>query len=128
MGGPEESAYAQVITNTPMADLYRENALILGKRLRTKDEEERMGSMGGSTDMGNVSFVVPTIHPMFKIDAKYGNHNPAFTEFAGSDDGHAQAIIAGKSMAMTCLDLFLQDGVMAQVKADFTLRQFAFSA
>merc|ERR1712087_1026507 len=120
--------YAQVITNTPMADLYRENALTLGKRLRTKAEEEKMGSMGGSTDMGNVSFVVPTIHPMFKINAKYGNPHPAFTEFAGSDDGHTQAVVAGKSMALTCLDLFLQEDVMAKVKAGFQPREFAFAA
>ena len=103
-----------------MASLYRDNALTLGKKLRTKAEEEKLGGMGGSTDMGNVSFVVPTIHPMFRIAAKYGNHHPGFTEYAGTDDGHAQAIIAGKSMAMTMLDLFLQEGIMEKVKADFT--------
>lgn len=121
-----ESAYAQVITNAPMADLYRENARALGKHLRTRDEEKALG-MGGSTDMGNVSLAVPTIHPLFRIQAKFGNHHAGFTECAGSDDAHAQAILAGKSMALTCLDLFLREGALAQVKADFTPREFAFS-
>ena len=33
------------------------------------------------------------IHPMFRIAAKFGNHHPGFTEYAGSDDGHAQGSI-----------------------------------
>lgn len=123
--GLERSVYANLVTNTPMAHLYRENAVGLGKRLRTKEEEDKIAAMGGSTDMGNISFVIPTIHPMFAIPSKYGNHTPGFTASAATDEAHAQAIIAGKSMAMTCLDLFMTDGLLEEAKKAFEPRKLA---
>jgi metal-dependent amidase/aminoacylase/carboxypeptidase family protein len=60
----------------------------------------------GSTDMGNVSHVVPSIHPMLSIDSLPAvNHQPEFAAHTITDSGH-QAIRDGAlAMAWTAIDL-----------------------
>src|SRR5437764_2052285 len=53
--------YSDLRTNGPMADLYRANAERLGR------QPSGSGQVVGSTDMGNVSYLVPSIHPMIKV-------------------------------------------------------------
>ncbi len=71
----------------------------------------------GSTDMGNVSHRVPSIHPMLGI-APPGVviHNPEFTRYAASAMGDAAVIDGAKSMAMTALDLMADAQKMAAVR------------
>jgi metal-dependent amidase/aminoacylase/carboxypeptidase family protein len=74
----------------------------------------------GSTDMGNVSHRVPSIHPMLGIaPAGVVIHNPEFTRYAASDKGDAAAIDGAKSMAMTALDLMFDAAKLSAVKSDF---------
>ena len=54
--------YSDLRTNGPMADLYAANA----ERLGRQPSRPRNGVVG-STDMGNVSYLVPSIHPMIKV-------------------------------------------------------------
>jgi amidohydrolase len=73
----------------------------------------------GSTDMGDVSHVVPSIHPYLSI-CDVGEamcHQHGFTERSGSGRGIAAAVTAAKAMALTALD----------VLSDETLRQDARS-
>src|SRR5437879_5466226 len=53
--------YSDLRTNTPLADLYRANVERLGRHVQPS------GQVVGSTDMGNVSYLVPSIHPMIKV-------------------------------------------------------------
>jgi amidohydrolase len=56
--------YGSVSTNGPMAEAYRANATACrAGTYATREAEEKLPP-GGSTDMGNVSWVVPTIHPV----------------------------------------------------------------
>ncbi|KGO61226.1 Amidohydrolase [Penicillium expansum] len=74
-----------------------------------------------STDMGNVSHVVPTFHGLFAIAAENGeaNHTPEFTRIAISDEAYGSAIIAAKGMAITGWK-FLADDILAKsVLSDF---------
>lgn len=59
----------------------------------------------GSTDVGNVSHVVPTIQPEIKIGTCISAHTPEFAEAAGSDYGKEMALLAVKAMAMTAYDM-----------------------
>lgn len=59
----------------------------------------------GSTDVGNVSHVVPTIQPEIKIGACISAHTPEFAEAAGSSYGKDMALLAVKAMAMTVYDV-----------------------
>ncbi|WFR68563.1 amidohydrolase [Curtobacterium flaccumfaciens] len=57
---------------------------------------------GGSTDMGNVSQVVPSIHPMIALLGAEGvPHTPAFASDAGGPAGDAAAIDAAVGLART---------------------------
>ncbi|SDY05327.1 amidohydrolase [Evansella caseinilytica] len=74
----------------------------------------------GSSDIGNVSQLVPTIHPYIKI----GNaitHTPAFTEATKSPEGMAGLIQAAKALALTAFDLFQSPSLIMQAKEE--LRQ-----
>ena len=76
---------------------------------------------GASTDMGNVSYVVPTIHPMFGIpsDPMNANHTAPFTEAAATEEAHERTIRVAKAMARAAYDAIADPALMAQVKADF---------
>ena len=48
------------------------------------DEDETHNLGGGSTDMGNVSYEVPSIHPDFAIGSDCNTHTMEFTPAAGN--------------------------------------------
>ena len=65
-----------------MAGLYAQNAELAGIDLSAHSVPPG-GMPAGSTDMGNVSYVVPSIHPMFYIGTDAVNHTRGFTAAAG---------------------------------------------
>lgn len=73
-------AYHNVISNKHMVSLFTDNAESLGVEFCT---DERVHTASGSTDMGNVSQVVPSIHPMFYIGSTAVNHTRQFTDASG---------------------------------------------
>lgn len=54
------------------------------------------------TYVGNVSYILPTLHTTFGTPAEDGSypHHPSFASAAGTDDAHEEAIIVGKSLAL----------------------------
>ncbi|HEY7493285.1 MAG TPA: M20 family metallopeptidase [Candidatus Tectomicrobia bacterium] len=96
--------YAQVHHHPAMAALYRRNAEALGRVFPDVDAAQQRS--GGSTDMGNVSLALPSIHPMIGINSLPAvNHQPEFTAHcvtAAAD----QAIVDGAlAMAWTAIDI-----------------------
>jgi len=84
----------------------------------------------GSTDMGNISHRVPSIHPMLSV-APPGViiHNPEFTRWAASEKGDEAVIEGAKSLAMTALDIMSDVGLLKAARADFdATAQFSKSA
>ena len=74
----------------------------------------------GSTDAGNVSHVVPTIHPHIKIgDGKLAGHTPEFREAAISRQGDEALITGAKALALTGLTLFTDKGKLNAIKEEF---------
>jgi hypothetical protein len=74
----------------------------------------------GSTDMGNISYVVPSIHPMIQA-APNGVpiHTPDFAVHARSEVGDRAVVDGAIALAWTVADLWLGDGVLAAVQAEF---------
>jgi hypothetical protein len=71
--------------------------------------------------MGNVSYVVPSIHPMIKVaPAHLSIHTPEFAECTASADGDNAVLDGAKTMAMTVADLWLRPDVLAAAKDEFT--------
>lgn len=110
--------YSHLTTNGPLAETFAENARLLGKHLPDRDHDPA-AAYPFSTDMGNVSHVVPAIHPLFAIPTRGGNHTPEFAEAAATPDAHAAMLTAAKALAMTALDLFYRPDLLARVKQEF---------
>ena len=109
--------YSNLATNDPMADAYWQNTRDLGRELPGRGDS----FAGGSTDMGNVSHVLPTIHPMFAIESEAGNHTAEFTEAAATEAAHDETLLAAKAIAMTAIDLFTDPSLLQQAKEKFAL-------
>jgi amidohydrolase len=97
--------YADMIDNAPMVGAYVANAARVG---RTVVDPAAVGRrVVGSTDMGNISYLVPSIHPMIKVAADgVAIHTVEFAEWARSPDGDKAVLDGAKSMAMTIVDLW----------------------
>jgi amidohydrolase len=111
--------YSNLRSNTAIADAYRANIAVLKVPQRPAPE----GQGGGSTDMGNVSYVVPAIHPMFAIPTEAGNHTAGFTAAAATEQAHAAMLAAATALAMTAVDLFARPDLLAAAKAEFGMMQ-----
>ena len=75
----------------------------------------------GSTDMGDVSHAIPSIHPLFQIsDPGAGNcHEDAFVRYTDSERGYAAMIRVAKAMALTAYDLLANPQALAAAKEEF---------
>jgi len=104
--------YLDLRTNWPLAGVYQRNAESLGRRFFPF--EKLPPGVQGSTDMGNVSQRVPSIHPMIAAAPPHVTiHNAEFAKWAASDMGDAASIDGAKALAMTALD-FLCDAKLRQ--------------
>jgi metal-dependent amidase/aminoacylase/carboxypeptidase family protein len=102
------------LPNEKLYDLAEANMAELGLELSAPDE--RMGS----SDMGNVSQVVPAIHPYVAIGPEeMGGHTAEFCAAAGSPAGHEGMLKAAKILAMTAVDLLAQPANLTEAKRAF---------
>jgi amidohydrolase len=112
----EPSRYDNVVTNNVMAQIFTEKLEKLGLQIDQPEGDDRMGS----TDMGNVSQVLPAIHPYLSIGpAGISAHTIEFREAAGSDRGQEAMLNAARAMALTTLDLLVKPHLLAQAKQEF---------
>ncbi len=112
-----DPAYSDMIDSHAMIGAYAANATALG---RTAPAPEASRSIMGSTDMGNVSYEVPSIHPMIKVaPEEVAIHTPEFERCAGESSGDDGVIDGAKLMAMTAIDLWLDPSIMAATQAEF---------
>ncbi len=106
---PYKPAYALV-------ELFQRNLEALGARVDQGPVDRELGS----TDVGNVSQVVPTIQPMLQISPREVTcHMAAFAEAASSESGQRVMFLAAKAMAMTAVDLLTVPATLERVKAEF---------
>jgi len=110
-----DRSYAPMKNNATLAGLFKQNLESLGRHV--EDFEPRFGF--GSTDMGNVSQVVPSIHPTIAIASpEVFIHTPEFAAAAASETGHEGLMDAAKAVAMTVADI-LQPGMLDKIKQEF---------
>ncbi|MEX0864119.1 MAG: M20 family metallopeptidase [Acidimicrobiia bacterium] len=95
--------YLNMVNNRMMTSLFKANSEGLGRPMPLEAE---LGAQGGSSDMGNVSQVVPSIHPMIGLaSAGAVNHQKEFAAATITESGD-QAIRDGAlAMAYTVIDL-----------------------
>lgn len=74
----------------------------------------------GSTDAGNISQVIPTIHPYIKIGASdLVGHTVEFREAARSAAGDKALIKGAKLLALTALELYTNEKLLADIKQEY---------
>jgi amidohydrolase len=77
-------------------------------------------SLAGSTDLGNVSVRVPSIHPMIAIAGpETSMHTTGFATAAASPAGDAAVLDGAVGLALTALDALADPAVLAAAKAEF---------
>jgi amidohydrolase len=113
-----DADYLDLKTNWPMAEAFARNSALLGREFVSP--KTMPAGFAGSTDMGNVSHRVPSIHPMLAV-APTGViiHNAEFARWAASEKGDAAVIDGAKALAMTALDLMCERGLLETTRADF---------
>jgi metal-dependent amidase/aminoacylase/carboxypeptidase family protein len=108
--------YAAMRNNLTLARLFKQNMESLGRRVKLVDPD----SAFGSTDMGNVSQLVPSIHPEVAIAPEdVIVHSPEFALAAASEAGSQGLLDAAKALAMTVVDLVSNPEVVSKIKEEF---------
>lgn len=111
-----ERGYAALRTNLTLAETFTKNVEALGRKVQPPDTSYGFGS----TDMGNVSQLVPSIHPFVAIaPAEISAHSIEFASAAASETGHQGLIDAAKSLALTATDLLADPEILARVREEF---------
>jgi aminobenzoyl-glutamate utilization protein B len=140
----------ELLNNLEGARLLDANVRWIGSPVYTKEEDEfakkiqratnvaevgmdrniralvGQGQEGGSTDVGDVSWVVPTLHltvATSPLDAPW--HAWPVVATGGMSIGHKGMIVASKSLAATMVDLFEQPQALRKVRAEFELKKGA---
>lgn len=99
--------YLNMWNNEVMAALFQENSTALG---RPQPLEADVGASGGSSDMGNVSQVVPSIHPMVAIETNGAvNHQREFAAATITESGNKAIRDGALAMAYTIIDMATRD-------------------
>jgi len=112
-----DPAFADLITNDPLVELYAANARRLGRNPSVPTPDT---AVTGSTDMGNVSHVVPSIHPMIAVSPPgIFIHTPDFAIHAGGAGGDQAAIDGAKAMAMTIADIWCNPDARRDMQLHF---------
>ena len=106
--------YKALQTNKTMINLYQSNAENLGVSFNYQGSKQ-----GGSTDMGNVSAIIPSIHPKFKIESISNPHTSGFNDAAIKEVNQQPTICVAKSLAMTAIDIILDKSLLGSIKEEF---------
>jgi metal-dependent amidase/aminoacylase/carboxypeptidase family protein len=109
--------FLRMVNNPTLSGLLADNYRVLGREVEPPTPRPR-----ASTDMGNVSQVVPSIHGYVRIGdaAVIGNtHSPEFAPHTVTEQAHRAIDDAAKAMAMTCIDLFERPELLARAKAEW---------
>lgn len=109
--------YADMVDIAPMLDCYVDNAARLG---RTVLDPASTDPVVGSTDMGDVSYTVPSIHPMIQAaDEGVAIHTADFARFARSPSGDRAVIDGAKILAWTIADLWMRPEILDAARQEF---------
>ncbi len=107
--------YEAMVSNRVMADLFAESLKEAGYNIESPHREGL-----GSIDMGNVSLVTPSIHPVVALtDEWVPGHTHEFTALCDTDEAYHVMLTVGRAMAITGLKAIQDPAVQEQIKCEF---------
>jgi len=113
-----DSIYEPLMTNDVIMELYAENMRLLGVEV----EEQSRLELGGSSDIGNVTQVVPAIHPTGSIVEKgqeLVGHSREFAQASKSKRAKLGMIRGIQALAMCVADLLGNPDTLKAAKKEF---------
>jgi amidohydrolase len=117
----ETRGYDNTVPNPTIADVMARNMAALGRTVIEPAPNERMGS----TDMGDISQILPAVHAYFAIvPDSIANHTVEFATASASPAGDTAVVEGAAALAMTAAELLAKPSLIAQATAEFK-RQLA---
>lgn len=114
--------FANVVGNSELLKLYVNNSFDLGVEF-SPNYVPGTGFIrdipAGSTDMGNVSYIVPSIHPMYKIGTTASIHSREFAKATNTALAHERTLTASKAIAGCAIDVLTTPGLLQTIKDCF---------
>jgi len=101
--------------NKALADVYRRQMQFLG----LQEDDLPSDKNAGSSDIGNVSQVLPTIHPHILLKRGINIHTREFADATITGDGKNAIMEGAKTLALTALELIMDKEAMERVKEEF---------
>ncbi|KAF4984359.1 hypothetical protein FDECE_17108 [Fusarium decemcellulare] len=103
--------------NDTLCKTFVDDMAILGEKVMLRQTRQ----FNASTDMGNVSHVVPSFHGAFAIPTSkdVSAHNPKFAAAAGTHEAHEVAIKCAKGMAILAIRVLVDDAIAFNARSDF---------
>lgn len=98
--------YFPLVNNPNMADLFKRNS---AEFLFSPEHVRDCGHRTGSTDMGDLSHVMPALHPA--MAGAFGDGHSRDWHIANHDEGY---LAPAKALALTAVDLLWSDAAEAQ--------------
>jgi amidohydrolase len=118
----ETRGYDDTVPNPTIADVMARNLAALGRQVLEPAPNERMGS----TDMGDISQILPAVHAYVAIvPESIANHTVEFAAAAASPAGDAAVVDGAAMLAMTAADLLADPALVAQARTEFARQRDA---
>jgi amidohydrolase len=112
----DEVQYGAMRNNLTLARLFMDNMAAAGREYVLSDPAEGFGS----TDMGNVSQLLPAIHPVVAIAPPgVAAHSPEFAAAAASEAGQQAVADAAQALALTVADFLARTETRAAAATEF---------
>jgi len=113
-------SYDPFYPNYPMGVAFRRNIESLGLADEGFNETEEIGS----SDIGNVSQMIPCLHPEYAVGGREDiNHSTNFLKAVSSGAGIGRMLLVTKAVALTAYGLLTDHALMERVKHDFKRQQ-----
>lgn len=122
----QTGAYDDHAPNWALGARYRLHFNSLGGKIETAELDYEHAVTQASTDQGNISYAMPSISPGFWVrsegpngEQKGGPHTPDFASAARRKEAHVKAMMVGKALAGTAVDVLTVDGLLKSIRKEF---------
>ncbi|KAI5194174.1 hypothetical protein E4T39_08757 [Aureobasidium subglaciale] len=121
-----QSRYLDHVPNLALGRGYAKYFKELGGEMQKPEIELLTSSTQASTDQGDISHAMPSLSPGFWIESLGldgeqggGPHTPDFTRASRTKEAHEKALMVGKALAATAIDVLTVDGYLEEIKKEF---------
>lgn len=108
-------SYEDIRNNPVIENLLANNFEALGEKVMPRKKELGIGT----TDVGNVTHRIPALQSYVQVVPYLRGHTLEFQEATGGKKGHRAINIGAKAMAMTAVDILMDEKMFQKIKNKF---------